>query len=380
MFYANGEASDHKVVSTTVTCAILWSVGFMFMTSIPELSEELSPWQFTVTTVTGTLFFFEFLGRIFSINTTQDQTGVSARTMRMKYIKSFMGIVDLIAILPLCVVLINIHSVALFDIVTSIALFKMGRYVPGIEMVGAVIVMEKRPLIAAISSLGMLMIVMATVMYLFENTAQPLIFKSIPHTLWWGMVTMTTVGYGDIVPMTLGGKIFGSLSMLTSVGMLAIPTAIIANGYSQELKRREILENWQMVSNFPLFKELDGSHIAVIASMLKPQIMPAQSVVVTKGQFSDSMYFIVEGQVEVVVSPKHIILKSGDFFGEMGLIENKPRSATIYTLSTTRFLVLGISEFHDLMDKQPEIREKILMVSQSRKMKDSTPSKESTHA
>jgi CRP-like cAMP-binding protein len=117
----------------------------------------------------------------------------------------------------------------------------------------------------------------------------------------------------------------------------------------------------------PLFSALDASRIADIAGMLKRQIIPAGSDIVRRGQFSDSMYFIVDGEVEVDVKPQPVRLRAGQFFGEAGLLENKPRNATVTTLRTTQFLVLGLSEFHELMNRQPDIREKITADMEQRK-------------
>lgn len=366
-FKFNKFAKDSNLSIFLIVFNIAISVSYCFFSSIPIYADLLHPWRTLVTIITGSIFIIEYWFRVIasSFNTQTDQ--FDDEQSKVAYIFSFLGIIDLVCIFPLVMLILGIDGLIIYQLLTALALVKVCRYVPDIGMVKAVIALEQRPLIAALCALGMLMILMTFSLYLVEVRAQPAIFKSINHTIWWGTVTMFTIGYGDIVPITMGGKIFGSIALLTSVAMRIILTAILANGFRRELNRREILENWRMVSQFPLFEHLDGSQIAIIASMLKTQIMPAHSRVVTKGEDSDSMYFIVQGEVEVSLSPKSVILKSGDFFGETGLLESKPRSASIFTRKTTRFLVLGLEEFKSLMAKQPEIRTKIEIISNKRK-------------
>lgn len=351
-----------------IMLALLTNLTVTVLESVPELYDRVHLWEPLVSWCCGLCFLLDWLARLWSCPDHVDDHGraISLRP-RTDYQLSFLGLMDLVAALPVVYSLTGEPSQIWFDLVAVFSLFKFSRYVPALELVGSVVRNERRPLMAALSTLALLLTINATCMFLVERAAQPEIFKSIPHTLWWGIVTMTTTGYGDMAPVTLLGRLLGGVAMIIGVGMLAIPAGIVATGFSNELQRRELLSTWRLVSRMPLFATLDASRIADIAGMLRRQIIPAGSEIVRRGQFSDSMYFIVQGEVEVEITPHPVRLRAGQFFGEAGLIDNKPRNATVSTVTTTQFLVLGLSQFHDLMERQPDVREKIQAVLDQRR-------------
>ena len=351
-----------------IMLALLTNLTVTVLESVPELYDRVHLWEPLVSWCCGLCFLLDWLARLWSCPDHVDDHGraISLRP-RTDYQLSFLGLMDLVAALPVVYSLTGEPSQIWFDLVAVFSLFKFSRYVPALELVGSVVRNERRPLMAALSTLALLLTINATCMFLVERAAQPEIFKSIPHTLWWGIVTMTTTGYGDMAPVTLLGRLLGGVAMIIGVGMLAIPAGIVATGFSNELQRRELLSTWRLVSRMPLFATLDASRIADIAGMLRRQIIPAGSEIVRRGQFSDSMYFIVQGEVEVEITPHPVRLRAGQFFGEAGLIDNKPRNATVSTVTTTQFLVLGLSQFHDLMERQPDVREKIQAVMDQRR-------------
>src|SRR3546814_3144872 len=140
---------------------------------------------------------------------------------------------------------------------------------------------------------------------------------------------MTTVGYGDIVPITPVGKMFGGFVVLLGIAMFAIPAGLMATGFAEEIRRREFMVTWRAVAALPLFAHLDASRIAEIASLLKPQAVPAGTVIVRKGDRADSMFFFMAGQVEVEILPNPEILETGQHFGEIALIRRTQRTATV---------------------------------------------------
>lgn len=368
LVFAPHQSQRPNAWAWAVILALLANLVVTVLESVPEYFDAMSRWEPWVSVLGGMVLGADWLARLWSCPDHKDAHGrpLSSRP-RSDYQLGFLGLIDAVAALPLLFTLIGHSSQIWFDLVTVFSLFKLSRYVPALELVGSVIRNEKRPLIAALSTLTLLLTINSTCMFLVERSAQPEIFKSIPHTLWWGIVTMTTTGYGDMAPVTLLGRLMGGVAMIIGIGMLAIPAGIVATGFSNELQRRELLSTWRLVSHMPLFTALDASRIADIASLLKRQIIPAGSEIVRRGQFSDSMYFIVDGEVEVEVSPTPVRLRTGHFFGEAGLLENKPRNATVTTVRTTQFLVLGLSQFHELMIRQPDIREKIVATMEQRK-------------
>jgi voltage-gated potassium channel len=354
-------------VALLITFSVVFTTAITVLQSLPDLQPPIATAASVLLPLCGGVFVVEFLLRIWTA-TDSDRFG---RTFplwgqRGAYLVSFQGIIDLLACIPLVDLLAGAPATGWISVFGVISLFKLARYVTGLEIVGAVIRNERQTLMASVLTLGLLLIVLSTCLFLIEHDAQPEQFQSIPHTMWWGIVTLTTVGYGDMAPVTPLGRILGGITMLIGIGMLAMPTGIIATGFANERQRRELLETWKIVSRLPLFQGLDASWIAEISGLLRTLVIPAHVIVITKGEFSTSLFFIVDGEVEVDLHPEPRRMKSGDFFGEAGLLQNKPRSATVTTVKPTRFLVLGLAEYQSMMARAPELRKKLEEVAAQR--------------
>ena len=324
-------------------------------------------------------FIFEYIARIWTATEAhpdgqEDEeehlADIASNHYRLGYAFSFMGVIDLLVIGSLAYALASGDYSTWPSFVMVLALFKLSRLIPGLDLVGTVIKNERQTLSALVLTLGILVIVLSTALYLIENAAQPDMFKSVANSMWWGIVTMTTTGYGDMAPVTWIGRVIGACAMLVGIAMLAMPAGILSNGFAEEIKRREQLRAWQIISNLELFSGLESGCIADIANCLKTQIIPARSAVVKKNAVADSMFFIVDGEVEVEIKPRPpqpIRLKTGDIFGEAGLLDNKRRNATIRTVRTTRFLVLELRDFHNIANEHPELMDRIKAIDEKRR-------------
>src|SRR6185295_902088 len=130
----------------------------------------------------------------------------------------------------------------------------------------------------------------------------------------WGIVTIASVGYGDMTPVTPLGRIFGGMVILLGIAVFAVPAGILATGFAAELRRRDFVVTWQTVAKVPLFATLGASAIAEIAQLLEPRLVAAQSVLVRRGETAHAMYFVMEGEVEVDLQPHAVRLGKGQFF------------------------------------------------------------------
>ena len=286
---------------------------------------------------------------------------------RLTYLFSPLGLVDLISVLPAWASLFTNVALPWFEVAAAISLFKLSRYAPALSLVAAVVVRQGRSIFAALIVLGIMLVVSATVVYIFENEAQPTLFESIPQSLWWAISTMATVGYGDMYPVTPIGRLIGGIAMVFGIAMFAVPAGILASGFAEELRKRDFVVNWQSVARVPLFARLDASVIASVAQLLKPRSTSANQAIVRRGDIADSMFFITEGVVEVELTPNPIRLKQGDFFGEIALIENVPRTATVVSLTDCRLLVLEASDFNRLTQQLPELKDQIKRTAHQRR-------------
>jgi voltage-gated potassium channel len=213
-----------------------------------------------------------------------------------------------------------------------------------------------------------LLVFQSSVVYYFERDAQPDKYGSIPAAMWWGIVTLTTVGYGDVTPVTIGGRIAGGLTAVMGLCMFAIPVGIIASAFIEAVRRREFVDTWNLVAKVPLFRNLDAARIAAVAGVLRARRAERGERLIRKGDQADSMYFIVSGEVEVdqeSAAPKGR-LAAGDFFGEIALIAERARTATITALEPCKLLVLHKDDFESFMKAHPDLREAVRVAARRR--------------
>jgi voltage-gated potassium channel len=188
-----------------------------------------------------------------------------------------------------------------------------------------------------------------------ERNTDPEAFGSIPAALWWAIVTLTTTGYGDIVPHTVAGRMLAGVVMVCGIMVFALMAGILATGYAEEMRRREFLRTWELVAKVPFFHNLGATLIAEVARLLRVREYPANAVIIRRGEPGDCMYFIVEGEVEIVLEPNPLRLGVGAFFGELALLTGAPRNATIIAARHCVLLTLDIVDFFELLSHQPEL-------------------------
>ena len=121
----------------------------------------------------------------------------------------------------------------------------------------------------------------------------------MPAALWWAVATLTTVGYGDVVPITPLGRMVAALVMICGLGVFGLWTGILATGFAAETRRDNFLKTWESVSKVPFFAALGPAAIADVTHMLRTMDLPPRTMIIRKGQHGDCMYFIAAGEVEV---------------------------------------------------------------------------------
>lgn len=155
-----------------------------------------------------------------------------------KYIFSFYGIIDFLAILPFYIsTSIDLRSIRIFRLFRLFRIFKLFKYNTALERINTAFNEIKKELIIFIVATIFLLYISAIGIYYFENPAQPDKFESVFHSLWWAVTTLTTVGYGDMYPITNGGKLFTTIIVFIGMGMVAIPTGLLASAFSKTFKK-----------------------------------------------------------------------------------------------------------------------------------------------
>ena len=364
ILHSNAQPIVHILVKGLFLLAVGVVVAIAMVETLPNSDYTNNSFIRHIREAAWIVLTVEFFLRIWA--EPERTTPRGALVSRIAYLRSPLGIVDLLAVLPAWINLVHAVDLHWFELAAALSLFKLSRYVPALSLVWNVVVRQSRSIFAALVVLSILLVVAATVIYFFEYEAQPDSFESIPQSLWWAITTMATVGYGDMAPITPIGRLIGGIAMVFGIAMFAVPAGILASGFAEELRKRDFVVNWQSVARVPLFARLDATAIASVAQLLKPRSISANQAIVRRGDVADSMYFIMEGEVEVELTPTPVRLKQGEFFGEIALIQNIRRTATIFSITNCRLLVLEAVDFHRLVDQVPELKEHIEQTSEER--------------
>jgi len=313
------------------------------------------------------IFTVEYILRVWSC---VDEPGGGYRgavTGRLKYMLTPMALIDLIAFLPFYLGTFFGVDLRFLRIFRLFRLLKLTRYSPALTIIWAVMVSQRRALTAAFLVMLTALLFSSTILFELEHQVQPDKFSSIPASMWWAIATLTTVGYGDVTPITDWGRFFGAITMILGIIMFALPTGVIATGFATEIRKRDFVVNWKLVSSVPLFKDLDAAQIAEIVYALTPLVVPANYAVVKVGEEADSMFFIVSGKMEVELPPEPFVVSEGEFFGEISILENRKRVATIVSLTECQLLELKAEDFKKLLTDHASIRDALDQVLETRR-------------
>ena len=312
------------------------------------------------------LFSVEYGLRIWTADENEDERFHPPVRGRIRFAMTPLALIDIIAILPFYLAFFLAVDLRFMRVFRLLRLLKLTRYSAALQMLGAAVYGQRRALGAALVIIATLLVFASSVIYLLEKDAQPEAFGSIPQAMWWGLATLTTVGYGDVTPVSVAGKVFGGFVMVLGIGMFALPAGILATAFGNEIKKREFVVTWNMVASVSLFRQLDALRIAEIVQVLEMKVMPPRSTIVAKGDKADAMYFISAGEVQVDIEPEPQQLQSGDFFGEIALLKDTDRTATVTAVTECQLLVLNAVAFKRLLTGHPEMRETLTEIMEKR--------------
>jgi len=285
---------------------------------------------------------------------------------RLSFALEPMSILDLVTLAPLLASVFVESDLSVFLMLRLLRYFKLARYSPGMRSLALALQTERRALGASLLLLMGLVILSASIMHVLERDAQPDKFGSVPEAMWWAIVTLTTVGYGDVTPVTAAGRLVAGVTMVMGMIMLALPVGIVATAFSQEIHRREFVVTWGMLSRVPLFAHLSAAEIAEIMRYLRAQTIPANTLVMRRGDAATCMYLIASGEVEIDAPGGPVRLGEGDFFGELALLRQSRRSADVRSVKPTKLLALDAADMMALMDRDPVIRAHIMAQAEAR--------------
>ncbi|MFZ1004470.1 MAG: cyclic nucleotide-gated ion channel [Pseudolabrys sp.] len=357
-----------KRVDRFLVILILINLIAVTLESIPQYEERYGTAFALIEFFSLVVFTIEYALRLWSAVEHGPHQHLSATQARLKYVLSPAGIIDLIAVLPFWFAMVLPGDLRVVLVFRMVRFFKFARYSPAMRSLLDVLYNERRALFGCLVIALGTALVAASLMHLAEANVQPIKLGTIPEAFWWAIVTIGTIGYGDVVPVTALGKLIATCTIFAGLVLMALPVGIIATAFAEQIQRRDFIVTWGMISRVPLFAELDATEISDVMELLRAQVVEAGEVVMRAGEAARSMYFIAAGEVEIEIKGKkeHIRLGVGQFFGEVALLRRTRRTATVTAITRTNLLGLDAHDLHALMQRDPRIGERIKDVVEKR--------------
>jgi voltage-gated potassium channel len=223
-----GDETRYGIVfNLLIKLLIILSIVSFSVETLPDLDPGLRSFLHTFELIIVIIFTAEYLLRIYAADN------------KWQFIFSFYGLVDLIAILPFYIATgLDLRSVRIIRLLRLFRVLKFIRYDGPVQRLYDAFVSVKKELVVFLVLISMLLYISAVGIYYFENPAQPETFKSVFHSLWWAVATLTTVGYGDIYPVTVGGRLFTFVVLMIGLGLISVPTGLIASAFTRSMESK----------------------------------------------------------------------------------------------------------------------------------------------
>lgn len=254
-----------RLINYFIIGLIILNILATVVGSVSEIYEPYS-WLFNGFEIFSVLVFtVEYIARIWSSVEDEEAQGHSAFQVRLRCMLKPASLIDALAVVPFYLGMFFSLDLRFMRFFRLLRIFKLTRYSRSLNILVTVVRNESQAFSMTLFILFTILLLSAGGIHVFEKDVQPDAYGSIPQSLWWAIATLTTVGYGDVTPITTGGKIFGAMVMIVGIGMVALPTGILSSAFSEEIRYRrnlylaklhEVLEDGLISSEEELTLEL----------------------------------------------------------------------------------------------------------------------------
>ncbi len=356
------------VVEAVLITLIVGNVLAYTLQSIPTIDARFATFFSVLETFSVGIFTVEYLVRLWTA--PEDPTCKRGRWLgRLRYALRPMMLIDFLSIAPAYIALfIPFIDLRFLRLIRLLRLLKIARYSPALSTLAQVLAEERRALYGTVLLLLCAMVFAAAAMHVVEggdHSASPA-FATMPGAMYWAITTLTTVGYGDVTPTTGLGRFIAGVTMIVGLGLFALPVGIVATGFVNSIHRRDFVVTFGMLSRVPLFRGIDAQIIGEMMVMLRARAVSAGAVISAAGARADAMYFVISGEVEASLPNRKIRFRTGDFFGELALLEETMRAATVVAVEPSRVLTLAVDDFNHLLTKHPGLMRRIHRMAAAR--------------
>lgn len=227
-----------KIFDIFIISLIILNVAAVILETVDILYLKYSTFFIKFELFSVAVFSIEYILRLWTCNLKEKfKQPIKGR---IRFALTPLAIIDLLAVLPFyltAIFVVDLRFIRILRLFRILRILKTARYSESIRNIARVITGKKEELVMSIFILLIVLIVSSSLMYFVENDAQPEVFSSIPASMWWGIVTLTTIGYGDMYPITPLGKFLGGAIAVVGIGMIALPAAVIVSGYFEQKEK-----------------------------------------------------------------------------------------------------------------------------------------------
>lgn len=356
-----------SIVDHALVVLIVFNIAAVVLESVPTVEAAYTFWFHVFDLLSIAVFTLEYVARLWVATEIPALRKRGAWMGRLTFALRPSMIIDFLAFAPSYLVFMMPGlDTRLLRVFRLLRFLKLVRFSPAMTTMSRALYGERRALIGALVLMLGTAVFSGAIMHAIEGRAQPEKFGTIPDAMWWAIATLTTIGYGDVVPVTPLGKIFGSCVMIFGLGLFALPIGIIATAFVNEIHRRDFVVTWGMVARVPLFSSLDAQSISEIMNIMRTRMVEAGTVIAARGDEAEGMYFLADGEVHIRLPRHTLTLGPGDFFGEVTLLKKVKRLGTVTAASRCHLMMIDSSDFDALMRRNDDLRERINQIADER--------------
>ena len=340
----------HYLLIGTVLLSVLGAV----LATVPSLALRDTWWFAWGEFLALVIFTVEYVVRLWVAPEHPLRRRMSPLKARLRYAVTVPALIDLAAILPWAVAMVSTSELHAMLVLRLLRFLKLARYSSGFNALYLAIRRERYALLSCLIILWAGVLFAATAMYLVERDVQPEKFGSIPQAMWWAITTLTTVGYGDVVPISTVGRMIGALTMVSGLMMLALPIAIIASSFSEVISKHNFVVTFSMISRLPPFADLEAPVLGDILPLLNSRSFDRGHHVVRRGDEAAHLFVVLEGRAEMETETGVRALGPGDVFG---LLPGHAKASNVPVRAVAKCKILAIeeNELHMLALRHPAV-------------------------
>ena len=349
------------VVEIALIILISTNVLAVILETVPEIYNPNKAFFSAFETFTVFAFAIEYFVRVWA-SVEDPRIGLKHPfTGRLRFALRPMSLIDLLSFAPYFVGLLSGGALDLraLRILRLLRLLKIARYSQAMPAMLGVLYAERRALLGSFILLLCTVCITAEIMHVVEGPGQPKYFGTLPSSMYWAITTLSTVGYGDEVPLTMLGKLVAGCTMVIGLVLFAMPIGIISVGFVNGLHRREFSITWSMVKRQPLFEDFPVEAVSGIVDLMGASVVQDHTRIATAGQPADKFYLIISGRARAEDDSGSWDLEAGDMIGEDAVGDGQFYTKSVTARNEMRLMILPSEDLRRLCRKFPLLEQRI---------------------